>query len=115
MLKHRHARWKDETSVGTTTRITAAASTRRMSARTSTSACSSSFFPRGQLMSTLGRFIELAQLTPDKDPLEVARLDLLLGKRYSGKCPGRKAYAHIELGSMRMKTTPSPRSNGLEP
>jgi hypothetical protein len=34
---------------------------------------------------------------------------------YSGKFSGWKAYAHIEVGSMRMKTTPSPHSNGLEP
>ena len=34
---------------------------------------------------------------------------------YSGKLSGREAYVHIELGSMRMKTTPSPHSNGLQP
>ena len=34
---------------------------------------------------------------------------------YSGKVSGWKAYAHIDVGSIRMKTTPSPHSNGLEP
>ena len=34
---------------------------------------------------------------------------------HSGKLPGSDAYPHIELASTRMKATPSPQSNGLEP